>query len=60
VEPAQEAKEPPPPDVVELCKETFQKTAEYLRGEMEGEYFTVIMIANLFLYWNKTLPWWDC
>ncbi|CAL1529847.1 unnamed protein product, partial [Lymnaea stagnalis] len=27
---------PPPPDVVELCRETFQKTAEYLRGELDG------------------------
>ena len=28
----------PPPDVVELCKETFQKTAEYLQGELDGKY----------------------
>lgn len=28
--------EPPPPDVVELCRETFQKTSEYLKGELEG------------------------
>ncbi|KAK3586107.1 hypothetical protein CHS0354_033227 [Potamilus streckersoni] len=27
---------PAPPDVVELCKETFKRTAEYLRGEFEG------------------------
>ena len=26
----------PPQDVVELCKETFQKTADYLRGELDG------------------------
>ncbi|GFR78354.1 biogenesis of lysosome-related organelles complex 1 subunit 2 [Elysia marginata] len=26
----------PPPDVVELCRDTFQKTAEYLRGELDG------------------------
>ncbi|BFZ17966.1 hypothetical protein BsWGS_21004 [Bradybaena similaris] len=26
----------PPPDVVELCREAFQKTAEYLRGELDG------------------------
>ncbi|GFO38102.1 biogenesis of lysosome-related organelles complex 1 subunit 2-like [Plakobranchus ocellatus] len=26
----------PPQDVVELCRETFQKTAEYLRGELDG------------------------
>ena len=28
--------EPPPQDVVELCRETFKKTAEYLKGELEG------------------------
>ncbi|KAL3876338.1 hypothetical protein ACJMK2_034199 [Sinanodonta woodiana] len=27
---------PAPPDVVELCKETFKRTAEYLRGEFDG------------------------
>ncbi|XP_045214540.2 biogenesis of lysosome-related organelles complex 1 subunit 2-like isoform X2 [Mercenaria mercenaria] len=26
----------PPQDVVELCRETFKKTAEYLKGELEG------------------------
>uniref|UniRef100_A0A2C9LNK1 Biogenesis of lysosome-related organelles complex 1 subunit 2 n=1 Tax=Biomphalaria glabrata TaxID=6526 RepID=A0A2C9LNK1_BIOGL len=26
----------PPSDVVELCRETFQKTAEYLQGELDG------------------------
>lgn len=31
----------PPTDVVELCKETFQKTAEYLRGELDGKSKTV-------------------
>ncbi|KAK7111173.1 biogenesis of lysosome-related organelles complex 1 subunit 2-like [Littorina saxatilis] len=36
VDVAEEAKEPPPVDVVDLCHETFQKTAEYLRGELEG------------------------
>ncbi|KAK7507234.1 hypothetical protein BaRGS_00001169 [Batillaria attramentaria] len=36
VEESEEAKEPPPVDVVDLCHETFQKTAEYLRGELEG------------------------
>ncbi|XP_005098058.1 biogenesis of lysosome-related organelles complex 1 subunit 2 [Aplysia californica] len=25
-----------PSDVVELCRETFQKTAEYLQGELDG------------------------
>ena len=28
----------PPPDVVELCRETFQKTSEYLKGELDGSY----------------------
>lgn len=27
----------PPSNVVELCRETFIKTAEYLRGELDGE-----------------------
>uniref|UniRef100_A0A0B7A136 Biogenesis of lysosome-related organelles complex 1 subunit 2 n=1 Tax=Arion vulgaris TaxID=1028688 RepID=A0A0B7A136_9EUPU len=26
----------PPSDVVDLCREAFQKTAEYLRGELDG------------------------
>ncbi|KAK3761614.1 hypothetical protein RRG08_040309 [Elysia crispata] len=26
----------PPQDVVKLCRDTFQKTAEYLRGELDG------------------------
>lgn len=25
-----------PADVVQLCRETFKKTAEYLHGELEG------------------------
>jgi hypothetical protein len=33
---ANEIKEPPPQDVVELCRETFKKTSEYLKGELEG------------------------
>lgn len=33
---ANEMKEPPPQDVVELCRETFKKTSEYLKGELEG------------------------
>ncbi|XP_048763903.2 biogenesis of lysosome-related organelles complex 1 subunit 2-like isoform X2 [Ostrea edulis] len=36
VEVGEELKEPPPPDVVQLCRETFQKSAEYLHGELEG------------------------
>ena len=31
-----DSREAPPPDVVELCRETFQKTSEYLKGELEG------------------------
>ncbi|KAL4239341.1 biogenesis of lysosome-related organelles complex 1 subunit 2 [Mactra antiquata] len=31
-----ETNPPPPPDVVELCRETFKKTAEYMKGELEG------------------------
>jgi hypothetical protein len=31
--------EPPPQDVVELCRETFKKTAEYLKGELEGNLY---------------------
>ncbi|KAL5019421.1 hypothetical protein ScPMuIL_005143 [Solemya velum] len=36
VETATEAKEPAPPDVIQLCSDTFQKTAEYMQGELEG------------------------
>ena len=36
VETATEAKEPPPPDISQLCAETFRKTAEYLEGELAG------------------------
>ncbi|XP_052781709.1 biogenesis of lysosome-related organelles complex 1 subunit 2-like [Mya arenaria] len=25
-----------PPDIVELCRETFKKTSEYLKGELDG------------------------
>ncbi|OWF40352.1 biogenesis of lysosome-related organelles complex 1 subunit 2-like [Mizuhopecten yessoensis] len=47
VETASEAKEPPPPDVVHLCRETFQKTAEYLRGEMEGTIEDYKLLENM-------------
>ncbi|XP_064617630.1 biogenesis of lysosome-related organelles complex 1 subunit 2-like [Liolophura sinensis] len=36
IETAMEAREPPPPDVVKLCRETFQNTADYLKGELEA------------------------
>ena len=38
VETATEAKEPPPPDVTSLCRETFHKTGEYLSGELACEF----------------------
>ena len=34
IEAAIELQEPPPPDISQLCKETFSKTAEYLKGEL--------------------------
>ncbi len=36
VETATEAKEPPPPDISQLCTDTFRKTADYLEGELAG------------------------
>lgn len=33
---AKEVVEDVPDDVVQLCKETFKKTADYLHGELEG------------------------
>ena len=36
IEVAAEVKEPPPPDITQLCQDTFQKTSEYLRGELAG------------------------
>lgn len=32
-----------PADVVQLCRETFKKTAEYLHGELEGN---IIITGN--------------
>jgi len=26
-----------PADVIELCRETFKKTSEYLKGELDGK-----------------------
>jgi len=34
VEPAVEVKEPPPPDITELCRDTFTKAALYVHGEL--------------------------
>ena len=31
---ATEATEPAPPDITQLCRETFAKTADYLNGEL--------------------------
>ena len=39
METATEAKEPPPPDISQLCAETFRTTAEYLEGELAGNNF---------------------
>ncbi|KAK2170477.1 hypothetical protein NP493_1151g00118 [Ridgeia piscesae] len=36
VETAVEVKEPPPPDITQLCRDTFHKTADYLTGELEA------------------------
>ena len=38
VETATEAREPPPPDIADLCRETFRKTAEYMQGELACKY----------------------
>merc|ERR1712150_134931 len=34
VDAAVEVREPPPPDIQELCRNTFSKTSEYLKGEL--------------------------
>ncbi|KAK2160738.1 hypothetical protein LSH36_127g06053 [Paralvinella palmiformis] len=34
IESAAEVREPPPPDVTQLCRDTFHKTAEYINGEL--------------------------
>lgn len=42
VDVAQEAKEPSAvPDIVELCKTTFDKTADFFNGELLSLYITV-------------------
>ena len=42
VDPASEVKEPPPPDVTQLCRDTFHKTAEYLHGELAGNHLHIL------------------
>ena len=34
VDSATELVEPPPPDITDMCRETFTKTSEYLKGEL--------------------------
>ncbi|XP_064626710.1 biogenesis of lysosome-related organelles complex 1 subunit 2-like [Lineus longissimus] len=34
VDTAVEVKEPPPPDVAELCRDAFEKTVDYLKGDL--------------------------
>lgn len=36
METAVEVKEPPPPDITQLCRDAFHKTADYLTGELES------------------------
>ena len=46
--------------MVQLCRETFQRTAEYLRGEMEGKYinYLIVIIRLLCAYAvNKFIIW---
>lgn len=35
---SEKVKDEVPADVVELCRETFKKTSEYLKGELDGKY----------------------
>ena len=36
-----------PADVVQLCRETFKKTAEYLHGELEGTIEDYKLLENM-------------
>jgi len=45
-ESAAEVREPPPPDVTQLCRDTFHKTAEYINGELVCVYYFVIMLSS--------------
>lgn len=41
---SEKLKEEPPADVVELCRETFKKTSEYLKGELDGKVLFVSLL----------------
>lgn len=46
-EDAKEVVEEVPDDVVQLCKETFKKTADYLHGELEGTIEDYKLLENM-------------
>ena len=56
VETAVEVKEPPPPDITQLCRDTFHKTADYLTGELEGKLLLVLVVHTRALCRIKFLP----
>jgi len=37
-----------PEDIVELCRETFKKTSEYLKGELDGKRMKNFKVLHLF------------
>ena len=60
VETAVEVMEPPPPDITQLCRDTFHKTADYLTGELEGKLLLVLVVSTRALCRIKKLHkfWW--
>ena len=56
VETAVEVKEPPPPDITQLCRDTFHKTADYLTGELEGKLRQVLVVSTRALSRMILLP----
>ena len=53
IETGTEILEPPPPDVTELCRDTFTKTSEYLKGELTCESIDMcILHVTCFLICN--------
>ena len=56
VETAVEVKEPPPPDITQLCRDTFHKTADYLTGELEGKLLLVLVVYTRALCRINFLP----